>query len=85
MGRSASPQLTFTRISGSPEVSCTVCGALNASPIAGNIHFILCHKEKLCPATKKRIATASPVSKAKAPHPAAKSAKGTDVSSAHAT
>jgi hypothetical protein len=84
MAREKAPQLSFTRIAGIKEVACSICSHLSDTPIEGNRHFALVHPEKLCPATKLRIATVRPASTAKAPRHAAKSVKAKASSSAHA-
>ena len=80
MSAEKTPQLSFIRIAGMREVACTVCNHLSNTPIEGNQHFTAAHPERLCPATKKRIGTVSPASKASAPRPAAKSVRATAAS-----
>ena len=85
MGRQETPQLSFTRIAGVKEVACSVCNHLSDTPIEGNRHFAAAHPEKLCPATKRRIATVRLASTARAPRPAAKNVKAKAASSVHGT
>jgi hypothetical protein len=84
MEREKAAQLSFTRIAGVMKVACTVCNQLSDTPIEGNRHFAATHPEKLCPATKQRIAKTNRASKTKAPRPVAASVKDKAVSSAPA-
>ena len=75
MAQEKAPQLSFTRIVGSTEVTCTVCGQINPTPLEGNRHFAAQHSEKLCPATKRRIVKTNEVSADRARRHAATSVK----------
>jgi hypothetical protein len=84
MAQKETPRSSFTRTPGVAGVTCTACGLVTGSAIAGNLHFVQCHPEKLCPTTKQQTAKTSPVSKTKASAAAVKTAKAAAVSSARA-